>query len=310
MPEPASRERPPLTVIVPTRDRPQMLARCLASVRASAGADDEVVVVDSASADAATVAELVAAAGARLVRCDLPGVCRARNAGWKAATHHLLAFTDDDVVVDAGWADALARSAAAHPEAAFVTGRISVPEGQQVDHRSVAIKDDLHAEVLDARSRGDLGHSANLLVRASALARVGGWDESLGAGGRFPAGPEIDLFDRLFGAGLAGRYEPSARAWHDQWRDKGELLRLDWRYGTGNGARLAKLVRTDRRRARRVAVDSLWGWGLQLVPSTIRDRNKTALLLIVIRLAGTGAGFVRALTVPLRDGRFVIGRTR
>ncbi len=306
MPEPASTDRPPVSIIVPSRDRPEMLARCLASVQRAAGPDDEVVVVDSASRDARAVSEIVAAAGARLVRCDLPGVCRARNAGWRAATHALLAYTDDDVTVDASWVDTFARTAAAHPEAAFVTGRISIPDGQEGVRREVAIKDDVEATVLTRASRGDIGHSASLLVRASALGTVGGWDESMGAGGRFPAGPEVDLFDRLFSTGLTGRYDPGARAWHDQWRGKGELIRLDWRYGTGNGARLSKLARSDRARARQVAFDTIWGWGLQQVPDTIRLRDKTAMLLIVIRLTGTLAGFLRGLLVPVRNGHFVV----
>ena len=108
--------------------------------------------------------------------------------------------------------------------------------------------------MLDRTTRGDLGHGANLLVRAAALAAVGGWDESLGAGARFTSSPEADLYDRLFLAGFHGRYEPAARAWHEQWRSSRQLIQLDWRYGFGNGARLAKLCaatgpgRADRRR--------------------------------------------------------------
>lgn len=306
MPDHASTARPPISILIPSRDRPEMLARCLASVGAAAGPDDEVLVIDSASADADAVAAVAAVAGARLIRCEQPGVCRARNAGWRAATHALLAYTDDDVVVDAGWADAFARSAADHPYAAFLTGRISVPEDQEGARRAVAIKDDVEPVVLTRASRGDLGHSASLLVRADALDRVGGWDVSMGAGGRFPAGPEIDLFDRLFAVGLTGRYEPRARAWHDQWRGKGDLIRLDWRYGTGNGARIAKLVRTDRARARQVVFESIWGWGLQQVPNTIRHRDKTALLLILVRLIGTMAGLARGLVVPVRAGHFTV----
>ena len=299
---PASEARPALSILIPSRDRPEMLARCLASVAAAAGPDDEIIVIDSASVDAAAVVAAALAAGARLVRCDLPGVCRARNAGWRAARHDLLAFTDDDVVVDAGWADAFARVAAAHPEAAFVSGRISVPAGQEGGSREVAIKDDPEPAVLTAASTGDLGHSASLLVRGSTLAGVGGWDEALGAGGRFRSAPEVDLYDRVFATGATGRYEPAARAWHDQWRERRDLVRLDLRYGTGLGARLAKLVRTDRARARHVLIDSVWRWNRNEMVGAIRHRNKTALLLVIVRSIGTVGGFVAALGVPVRDG--------
>src|SRR5205085_1111245 len=238
-------------------DRPDMLARCVASVLAAAGPDDEVIVVDSASTPPVQVD------GARVIRCAQPGVNRARNAGWRAAAHALVAYVDDDVIVDAGWADAFARAAAAHPNHAFFSGRVAALTTAGNGHGNVAVKDDGAPAVLDAASRGDLGHGASLLVRGEALAAVRGWDESMGAGARFQSGPETDLYDRLFAAGFSGRYEPSAVAHHDQWRSPAELVRLDWRYGFGNGARIAKLVRTNRGRARRVAAEAAWGWGLQ-----------------------------------------------
>jgi glycosyltransferase involved in cell wall biosynthesis len=290
--------RPPLSIVIPTRDRPEQLRRCVASVRAAMGDDDELIVVDSASSPPVSVD------GARVVRAEQPGVNRARNCGWRAATHELLAYVDDDVVVDAEWADAFAAAAAAYPDAAFITGRLAPLEGDGRADAMVAVKDDAAPARLDRDSRGDLGHGANLLVRAAALAAVGGWDESLGAGARFKYAPEADLYDRLFAAGFVGRYEPSARARHEQWRSSRELVGLDWRYGFGNGARLAKLVRTDRPRARRVGGEALWGWGLARVGAPLRDRNKTELARVAARLAGTTVGFSRGLFVRITDGHF------
>lgn len=261
------------------------------------GADDELIVVDSASSPPVAIADT------RVERVELPGVNRARNRGWRAAAHELIAYVDDDVVVDPDWADALATSAANHPDAAFITGRLAPLN--DASHGGVAVKDDDTPAILDRDSRGDLGHGANLLVRASALARIGGWDDALGNGGRFKSAPEADLYDRLFAAGMTGRYEPTARARHEQWRSPRELIRLDWRYGFGNGARLAKLVRTDRARARQIGGEALWGWGLQRLGAPLRDRNKTEVARVVSRLAGTAAGFSRACFVRVKDRHFV-----
>jgi glycosyltransferase involved in cell wall biosynthesis len=280
-----------------------MLERCLAAMRASVRPEDEIVVVDSASGDASRVAAIAAGAGARLVRCEQPGVNRARNAGWRAAYNQLLAYVDDDVVVDASWAGAFAQSAASHPSAAFITGRSDALD--DAAHTAVATKDDDTAAVLDRTTPGDLGHGNNLLVRASALAVVGGWDESMGVGARFKSAPETDLYDRLFAAGFSGWYEPTALAHHDQWRAPKDLVRLDWRYGFGNGARIAKLARTDRGRARRVGAEALWGWGLRRLVDAARLRHKTDAARIVARLAGTGAGAARGFASRVVDGHYV-----
>jgi glycosyltransferase involved in cell wall biosynthesis len=290
-----------LSVVIPTRDRPELLRACLASVLASVDAGDEVIVVDSASSDPA-VREVVEATGAQYVRCELPGVCRARNAGVRAAEHDIIAFVDDDVQVSREWADAVRTAMAAHPDAAFLTGRIEVPSGQDSGPRPVALKTEREAAVLDGTTTGTLGHSANMAVRRAAFERIGGFDEELGAGGRFRSAPEVDLFDRLFAAGSFGRYEPAALAWHEQWRSRRDLLRLEWSYGIGFGARLAKLTRADRVRARVVAREYLWEGGLAVIPDAVRNRYELGVALALVRIGAVALGLARAALVPVEGG--------
>jgi glycosyltransferase involved in cell wall biosynthesis len=276
-----------LTVVVPTRDRPAHLAACLEALSLVVGDDDEVVVVDSASV--APVA--VAAEGVRVIRLDEPGTSRARNAGWRSASHDVVAFVDDDVRVAPGWADAV-RNAIVDPSVAFVTGRLA-PGGPA--ERLVAVKDDDAAAVLDASTAGTLGHAANLAVRRSALVAVGGFDERLGPGSRFRAAEDLDLFDRLLAAGFVGRYEPTASGVHDQWRDRRQLLALDWGYGIGAGARLAKLARADRSRLRGAMRDWIWRAGIRDgVVGAARQRHEFGVATAVARLAGTAVGFIDA----------------
>lgn len=301
--------RIPATVVIPTRDRPHMLERCLRSVMAAVAPGDEIVVVDSASRDEA-VALTAAAAGARVIRCDLPGVDRARNAGWRAAAHDMILFVDDDVTVDRDWANALVLALDAHPEISFVTGRIDVPDHQIGVDRPVATKTEPEPAVLHADTPGTLGHSASLAVRRSALEAVGGFDEMLGAGARFQSAPEVDLFDRLFRSGHIGRYEPAARAWHDQWRGRSDKVRLDWRYGFGDGARIAKLARVEPRKARYLAVDTVLRRGFS---GALRDLRAGYELGFVGRVAlaiGALAGFVCALPTRIEGGHFVDRRRR
>ena len=301
-------ENVPLTIVVPTRDRPALLDACLTTLNAGLAAGDELIVVDSASTDP-RVAEVARAHGASVVRCDRPGVGVARNAGWRAAHHDVVVFVDDDVRVAPSWAAAWRAVISSYPQTAFFTGRIGIPPEQGKVIRPVAIKDDDEPAVLTSDSTGSLGHSANLAVRRWALETIGGFDEQMGAGGRFRASPEYDLFDRLFAAGWTGRFEPGPQAWHEQWRNRRELLRLDYAYGTGTGARLAKLVRTDRRRARIVAREHVWDNGLRRLAHAVRTRYKTGVVLTTSRLSGTVVGFTRAVTVPVRAGHFASRRS-
>ena len=296
-----------LSVVVPTRNRPAHLERCLASIRAALGPDDELLVVDSFSTDPA-VGALAAAHADRWLRAGRPGASLARNLGWRAAAHDVVAFVDDDVTVASGWAEGL-RVAARRPGVAFVAGRIGIPPDQMGVDRPVALKDDLVAGPIDAATTGTLGHSANLAVRRAALDAVHGFDELLGAGAPLRAAEDNDLFDRLLAAGFTGWYEPTAAAWHDQWRTRGELVRLDWAYGVGTGARLAKLRRADPGRAREVATESVWRNGLRLLPGQVRHRYELGVATTLARVTGAAAGYVRARRLGVDDGHLVAGAT-
>jgi glycosyltransferase involved in cell wall biosynthesis len=310
-------ERVPVSVVIPTRDRPERLTTCVTSVRRALRADDELIVVDSDSADAAAVAAVARDAGARLVRCERPGSNLARNAGWRSAQHDVVLFTDDDVEVEPGWADALAGAVSAHPDAGFVTGRVLAPPAaidsaaapmpqrrRQRWARDVAVKRDELPEVYDRDSEGNLGHGASLAIRRDVLNRLGGWDEALGVGGVLRSAPEADLFDRCFALGLDGRYEPAALAWHAQWRGPRRVVLLDARYGFGNGARIAKLVRTDRRRAWIVARHAAWSWGLADLWRGLKWGDPSRVAAASLRMAATVAGFFRALAMPVVAGHF------
>jgi GT2 family glycosyltransferase len=296
----AESERPPLSVVVPSRDRPALLRPCLTHLRASLSRADQLIVADSASTDPA-VEHIARDHGADCVRLDRPGASRARNAGWRKARHDLIAFVDDDVRVEPGWATGLATAFAAHPLAAFVTGRIVLPPGTPWTDVPIAIKEDRYPAVLRASTRGVIGHGANFAVRRSALERIGGFDERLGAGGDFRAQEDNDLWDRLFAAGFEGRFEPVATAWHEQWRRRRALLPLNWCYGIGSGARVAKLLHTDRRRAAGAARVAFWDWGLAELPRWL-PRHRYAAALALVRVAGAAVGMVRVVPIRVVDG--------
>lgn len=272
-----------LTVVIPTRDRPAHLAGCIAALRPQLRENDELLVVDSASRVPVT-------SDARVLRLEQAGASRARNAGWQAASGSVVAFLDDDVRVAAGWRDALDGALAAVD---FACGRVAVPPAQAGIERPVAITPDVPETLLDRHSREVLGVSANLVVRRDVLARVGGFDGRLGPGTWFCAAEDVELLDRLVLAGHLGRYAPALLAHHEQWRDRRALLRLDWGYGKGAGARA---VWNGGPRGRRIARAALWEHGLRPVPGDLRRVYGFGVASSLTRTAGTLAGLVVAAT--------------
>lgn len=103
-----------ISVVVPTRNRAETLARCLEAL-ADQGAD-EVVVVDDASTDS-TPETLVRHGWVRVVRRDEPGGrSGAKNSGVEAARGDVVLFLDDDAIAQPGLVERHERHHAAHPE--------------------------------------------------------------------------------------------------------------------------------------------------------------------------------------------------
>jgi hypothetical protein len=116
--------------------------------------------------------------------------------------------------------------------------------------------------------------SANVGVNRAALEAVGGFDPRLGPASWFGGGEDLDFFDRLVSSGFVGRYDPSVRGCHVQWRDARTYLHTHWSYGKGMGGRFGALVWRDHARARRLLNELLRLEGIRTATSDVRERHR------------------------------------
>lgn len=304
----SDRERrggPRIAVVVSTRDRPERLERSLAALSASIAPGDEVVVVDSASADDRTrrVAEGL---GLRAVRCERPGLSRARNAGVAVCDAPIIAFTDDDCIVDASWIEHVRAVLAEDPALGFVTGRVLAAEAGRVQLSTLDRGEPRRFE--QGANPFGFGHGANMAMRRSALDAAGPFDEELGAGAPLRAGEDKDMFWRILRAGWVGAYVPELVVTHDQWRRGREAYRVRYGYGVGAGACVVKILRADPRQGLRIAFDQVWDNGIKGVLRAARARDGAAVVGHTIRLLGLFVGAGRSALRRLDRGRFATVR--
>ncbi len=163
---------PSVGVVIPTRNRPELVRRAIAAVRAQryAGEVRVVVVYDQAEPDY-SLASSETPTVLVLSNWRAPGLAGARNTGVLSLDTELVAFCDDD---DAWSPDKLRRQVAAlmaEPDAEFATCAIEVEfEGQTTPRlagRSRVTVDEL------ARSRMAMLHSSTFLIRREALLPTG-----------------------------------------------------------------------------------------------------------------------------------------
>jgi mycofactocin system glycosyltransferase len=205
-----------VTVVIPVRDRYAELGRCLAGLREAAAVpgDDapSVIVVDDCSADQATIAEIAARSGARVIRRGVNGgPGSARNTGLAAATTELVAFLDSDCVPRAGWLDRLLAHFA-DPAVGAVAPRI-VPHEEgtgwlaRYEGASSTLDMGERPSIVRPGARVSYVPGAALVVRRSAAG--GGFTEGM------YVGEDVDFVWRMAAAGWRVRYEPAALMGHD-----------------------------------------------------------------------------------------------
>jgi glycosyltransferase involved in cell wall biosynthesis len=260
---PVVRERPGVAVVIATRDRVESLARCLESVRRLDHAAAQIIVVDNASPGRAT-AELVERLAAQdprfiYVREERPGLARAHNCGLKLVTAPLVAFTDDDVLVDPAWLDRIIDAFDRGANIGCVTGMIFPLEleteaqdwleryaGFNKGFEPVLFDDDRRSiDPLYPYTAGAFGSGANMAFRTDALRDMRGFDPALGAGTEAKGGDDLAVFFDMIAAGHAIAYQPGAIVYHQHHRTFEALRNQTFGYGAGLTAYLTKTILDD-----------------------------------------------------------------
>jgi len=237
-----------ISVVICTRDRPEALRSCLRSVAGSTRRPCEVVVVDQSSdGHTAEVIEKFSAASPfplRYLHLDTVGHTKARNAGIRASRGQIIAFTDDDCVVDAGWLDAVSREFARSP-ANCVCGQTR-PASHQERPRPALLSTLNHHRRRLVRGKHNpitVGRGNNMAFRKDDLVRLGGFNEQIGVGTSVYAGDDLDLFYRLLEAGGSIMHAPDAIVLHAQPDDWETVVRKKRGYAISAAAVLAGRAR-------------------------------------------------------------------
>ncbi len=303
-----------ITVAVCTKDRPDLLARCLAAigVAAEVAAHEvqlDLLVVDNASSDDRT-RDAALAASARCVREPVPGLDFARNRAVAESRGEIIAFVDDDVVVDVSWLRTMRRAFAATPEALAITGqvlayRLDTParlEFERTSGFSLGWQPSSWAEAdgADLPFRPGMGVGCNMAFRRSALDVAGAFDVALDTGRPMPGGGDLDMVIRMV---IAGRvvYEPSMVVFHEHRATWPQLRYQFYTWGKGWAAVLQKWHRDEprfRQRIRNVSVWTFRGFVADFVRGprrTGRYRRWHCLLLATGFLSGWSGAYGRSV---------------
>ncbi len=300
---------PSLTVAICTKDRSEDLARCLSHLLAlqNTGSENvfEVLVVDNAPSDEQTKELVASLSGVRYVREAKPGLDFARNRALQESTGEILAFIDDDVVVDRHWLDGLMEAIAENPDAVAFTGLVLPYElttesqilfeqrgGFRRGFEKIRYGQVLPGNPLYPCGSGIFGAGCNMALRREILLKLGSFDEALGA--PRPGGDDLDIFYRVIRAGYPLVYEPQYMVFHRHRREYEKLRHQYWSWGIGFMAFVVKSYQSDppqRSQLRRL----VWWWlkyQLRRFKESVRGRNALPPAMILAELWGGLVGLL------------------
>ena len=240
-----------LTIALCTRDRPEDVRRCIASLQEQTYPRLTVIVVDNAPSDDRVrrfVEEGHFKVPVRYVIEPTPGLSYARNRAMQWCQTELLAFIDDDEVACQYWASEVVRGFVEDPTVDCVTGAVTPSElrtsAQQLFERFGGHSKGrgFQAVTFDGCQMGKIaplfplppfGAGANMSFRVQAIRDLGGFDTALGAGTATLAGEDTAILSNILLSGGRIAYRPAALVRHCH-RTTYERLRRQL-YGMGVG---------------------------------------------------------------------------
>jgi len=173
-------------MIICTRNRGSLIAETLKSILSGSRTPDELIVIDQSDTDeTAQAVETFSNIDRRIqyVATQTRGLCLARNLGIAASTGDVMAFTDDDVIVNGDWLARIEQEFLEYPDLALLFGTVVPPVTYDYKTEFIpSIKLPTLRPVKWTDSRALMGMGANMALRRTTVEMVGDFDAATGAG--------------------------------------------------------------------------------------------------------------------------------
>ncbi len=273
--QPTTDNLPSVSFLIPVRNRPALLKKCLESIFALDYPSEkfEVIVIDDASED--DTAEVAQTFPVKLVRNERQmGTGPSRNKVAPTSNGDLIAFLDSDCEVKPDWLQKLA-PCFEDGRLVLVSGEVRSLEVETIFGRYEDVKSSLYTgpKPAEVKLNGGLDQlpATNLLIRRSAFEIIGGHNAAL----RF--GEDTDLVWRLLKAGGKINYLPITGVKHAYRATLEGFLKTRFGYATGEADLRAR--HKDKPRILEVAPGIAFG-GLNFLAGLTRPNTRWPLLLI------------------------------
>lgn len=298
-----------IDVVIPTRNRGNLIVETVESLINITQTDVAIWIIDQSEGDETheAISRYLDDERLHYIKSDQKGSNIARNLGISVGEAPIVAFTDDDCVVDINWVLEILQ--------AFKDQTVDAVFGRVVDHSiglagetvtegiRIAVKDDPKRQVFSGnRFKLDFGHGACMAFRRTMLEKINGFDPLLGNGGPLKSWPERDIGYRILKSKGTIVYEPNIFVHHKQWRSWEGVKATQQNYGFGAGAIAARYLKSGDLGGVYLMLEWLVDQGVRQVLSGIfKWRSWQKILAGLIQIIYPFRGFIVGLMYPARE---------
>ena len=234
-------EYPSVSLVICTHDRTNDLKNCLESINNLLYENLEIIIIDNCPSNDSTRKLVEKYPSVIYIIEPNLGLDYARNKGLLVAKSDIIAFTDDDAVVDKYWLRELVKNFS-DPSVGIVTG-ITMPNELETEAQILFeeiscfnrgfVKKEYDFLKINPVGAGQVGAGVNMAIRKSIVKEVGTFDVALDGGTVTYSGGDHEYFYRTLAKGYRIVYDPSALVWHTHRKNFESLKRTIYGYGVG-----------------------------------------------------------------------------
>lgn len=227
-----------ISVIIATKNRPNDIFRCIKSILDNKFQIYEIIIIDqSNNIETKKIIASLNNSSILYVKCKNGGKSHALNIGIKYAHGDILAFTDDDCVVNSKWLSKINQYFKLYPEIMGVLGKIKPYKPKKNANLfcpSIYCRTNSKIIKKPQTHWDNIGLGNNMSFRSSALQALGHFKEWLGYGAIGGPSEDAEMMLRMLIKGNILAYNPQALVYHNKWVTKIEFSRIMKNYIKSN----------------------------------------------------------------------------
>ncbi len=228
-----------ISICINTKNRPQQLLSCLDSINQNKYSDFEIIIIDQGQSISRDIPEILSNEKIKYFINKHISVGAAKNLAISKARGDIIAFTDDDCLVEKNWLEKINLSFKKNKDIIGLFGQVIpyssdnntgkiCPSNFTKKQKRLITKPCLHWK--------NVGLGNNMAFGKEVFKKSGGFKKWLGPGSIAGAAEDGELTLRILSKGYKILYEPEAIVYHNRWLTKDEYRRQCLSYSCGEVA--------------------------------------------------------------------------